>query len=276
MNTALSPPPPIVVRQSRKHIALGIVVTLFMLAGSAIAWLSHGGPDEGVMDWIARIGSKYLGPPRTLFIFVYLLKRLFNTKPLFTVDENGIATRGFGLIRWDEIAQVRTIEVRGRRFLGIVPCNIEALAERYQPREARRMRWNYERMGMATGFAEIEMSGSFDSVLQAIHALAGSRITGAAPIDAFLANTSRYIRRPSDKDISTYSLKEKRVAIKCYCRKQRETQAFVTRAGRRYEGYILEVQREAIEFEWGFSIQYGGGTETERLIPIDDIVLLID
>jgi hypothetical protein len=113
---------------------------VFVLAGIAIGLGS---------DWRASPGvvvASYMGVPFFGFCFLYLVSRLVARKPAVIVSEVGILDNatalGAGMIRWDEVRDVRVTPFGTERMLVIVPKDEAALLARQHPIKRLFMRMN--------------------------------------------------------------------------------------------------------------------------------------
>ena len=115
----------LVVPASRvKLAALALGSACFVLAG---AWMVALAPEEGATLTV-------IGTASVLFFGLcgaYAVRRLVRPEPAVVINSEGIVDNasalGVGLIRWDEIAEMREYTFKRQVFLGVVPKDLERL-----------------------------------------------------------------------------------------------------------------------------------------------------
>lgn len=120
---------PIVIYPRRWKLVLFACGALgFTLAGLAIGLAS---------DWRTTptvVVATYIGVPFFGFGFLYLTFRLVVRKPALVVSDEGILDNasavGAGLIRWDEVKDIRATSFGAERMLVIVPKDEAAILAR--------------------------------------------------------------------------------------------------------------------------------------------------
>jgi hypothetical protein len=79
-------------------------------------------------------GIFYIGAPLFSLPLIYLCYRLLKPKPSVIINQEGIfddaSMFGAGMVRWEEIKSVFIYEIMNKKFLGIVPVNLETILAR--------------------------------------------------------------------------------------------------------------------------------------------------
>lgn len=82
-----------------------------------------------------------------------------------------------------------------------------------------------------------------------------------------------------DYDIAEWPLKAKRIALKSYSRGTEGHQCFRLKDGTVYEGYIWQVDRETLAFEWAFGVWSDPDILQDDphliVVQIDDVAALV-
>lgn len=119
-------------------LALGALsfVTAGLVIGSAGGWRASS----------TVLVATYLGVPFFGLCFLYLIYRLGVPKPAVVVSTEGILDNatalGVGMIRWDEIREVRATSVGTERMIAIVPKDEAVILARQNPVKRLFLRMN--------------------------------------------------------------------------------------------------------------------------------------
>ena len=160
-----SPTPPfLVIYQSRVKAMRSITLSLALLLGGVWLFLTPTNEDD-LLGRTAHLLGAYTGPPVAILMLILSVMQFFAKKPLLIFDDEGITTRGCGLIPWSAIAAVALNDTMRRRFFAIVPRDIETLASQYPAAIGRRLRFNQQTMGIATGIGEASLPMTIDALL---------------------------------------------------------------------------------------------------------------
>lgn len=167
--------PFLVVYQSRIKAVRSIILSLVMLLVSVWMFLTPVHEDD-LFGRMAHVMVAYVGPPFLTLLLIWSVAQLFAKKPLLIFDDEGITTRGYGLIPWSAIAAVRLNQTMNRRYFAIIPRDIEALASQYPEGKAKNMRFNQENLGMATGIGEASLPMKVERLLANVGGYCDERI----------------------------------------------------------------------------------------------------
>ena len=112
----------------------------FVLAGLVIGYAAGWRPN------LATAIATYVGVPFFGYCLLYLLFRLAVRTPSVVVSAEGIVDNatalGAGMIRWDEVREVRATSFGAQRMVAIVPKDEAALLARQNPVKRLLMRMN--------------------------------------------------------------------------------------------------------------------------------------
>lgn len=147
-------------------LALGALA--FVFTGLWIGGL-FGGPKAGLGMVVV---ATYVGVPVFGLCFVYALYRLVVRKPALVVSREGIldnaSALGAGMIRWEEIREVRSCHFGTQRMLVIVPRDEGAILARQNPAKRLLMLVNKSLAGYAVNIPQNVLPMSDGDVIEEI------------------------------------------------------------------------------------------------------------
>jgi hypothetical protein len=122
---------------------------LALLALGALAFVISGLVIGAAASWRpypVTVVATYVGVPFFGFCLLHLLSRLVVRRPAVVVSEEGIwdnaTALGVGMIRWEEVRDVRATSFGTHRMVAIVPKDDAAILARQPPPKRLAMRMN--------------------------------------------------------------------------------------------------------------------------------------
>lgn len=129
-------------RKGARLFLVGLVLVALSV-GLTIIGLVETGPDRVVFLAVGIAGVLLFSSATSI-----LARRVIAASPMVTVTPRGLVLPDAGLLRWADIVEIRIEEVRGQRFLGVVPRDVEGYLRRL-PAPKRAMARLNARMGFA-------------------------------------------------------------------------------------------------------------------------------
>lgn len=123
-----------------KQVLFALGALVFVVAGFLI------GVANGWQGNLGVLVAIYVGVPFFGLCFLYLIFRIAVPRPALIVSDEGILDNasvvGAGLIRWDEVKDIRATSFGTERVLVIVPKDETTILARQNPVKRRLMRMN--------------------------------------------------------------------------------------------------------------------------------------
>ena len=156
---------------SRKRLALLAAAALvFAASGALIA-------AEETISWFGRFIGAYLGLALFAFCGLYAGLRLARPLPSLVIGREGLLENaspvGAGLLRWSEIAEVKIGSFLNRRFLTVVPRDVEAVLQRQGRVRQRLLRIALRLAGSPFSVPESALPVKLEEVMVHINARRG-------------------------------------------------------------------------------------------------------
>jgi hypothetical protein len=138
----------------------------FVLAGLVIGYAAGWRPN------LATAIATYVGVPFFGYCFLYLLFRLAIRKPSVVVSAEGVLDNatavGAGMIRWEEVREVRATSFGAQRMVAIVPKDEAAILARQNPARRFLMRTNKRLAGYVVCIPENTLPMTREELLEEI------------------------------------------------------------------------------------------------------------
>ncbi len=158
-------------KEKKVYFNRGVVLMMLLITGGCLGLMFYSFDRTiGPARVLNSIGLVLMGA-----IFLSVLSKFVTNRPALILSSEGLwdgtSLKGVGLIRWDEIEEIRSYIYLGKKIMGIVPKNEQAVLDRLNFLKKATLTLN-RRMGYPlVNVAEAALDTSLEEMLKFIEEL---------------------------------------------------------------------------------------------------------